>query len=798
MTSKSSDKIEAISPPPTSPAPITPQLNTSVNSEYIENLLPTTNKERSTSSSSIILDTMDEKLRKKIEKQAVIHENDNESSSSSSDDDNDKQDNENKLNVNELPTKLKPDSPSSIDTQSHINTPSISMDTSPVHEKLLPQLEADILEQQKIMEAEQKKKHKSDNDPGIIGRFVKNIRNLTTTSTPLEDEEDPNIIDVIPIQHKKSHLKSIEEQTENKIDEIIDIKTENKKDKFSKTHTNKSLKGTVKMPPLRDTVQHVVLYETSHRFFLVGSNLECTKYWILKIDRKTTPSSTTNNSPNKKNYDRDIQNKNKNKNKKGKKNKRMTSPPYKHNEQTRRRTSSKGTRDANNMSDPSFSIHQHQENARRRPGLHIVEDRTVYNRDEINTILSMIRAGNRSNGGLTQCISGYGVVGFIRFLEGYYIVLITERLLVGQIGHHSVYKIEKTAMIPVTPSRLDSAVSKRLRSDETRYKNLFSVIDLTKEFYFSYSYDLSRTLQWNMCNHFRRKPNNMFVWNEFLLKPLHQATQSNNWMLPIIHGYYESKICSIYGREITLTLISRRSKQFAGTRYLKRGINDLGHSANDIETEQICGDRVGGDFEEGQFTSHVQMRASIPLFWVQDSNPMVPKPDIYIQKVDPAMMSIRKHFMSVFKRYGAPILAMNLIKHHESHARETIVGKEFKRAMAFINSFLPKDYKISYAAWDFKDCQRHKARSVVDELTKFAEWTLQRTGFFHSNPTIQALSCFGRRTHDIREDDRDIQPVPFEESDECKTNNNNNNNINNNKPWQIPESVLLRAFCRSS
>eukprot|EP01083_Nonionella_stella_P039916 108576_1 len=172
----------------------------------------------------------------------------------------------------------------------------------------------------------------------------------------------------------------------------------------------------------------------------------------------------------------------------------------------------------------------------------------------------------------------------------------------------------------------------------------------------------------------------MFVWNEFLLKPLHQATQSNNWMLPIIHGYYESKICSIYGREITLTLISRRSKQFAGTRYLKRGINDLGHSANDIETEQICGDRVGGDFEEGQFTSHVQMRASIPLFWVQDSNPMVPKPDIYIQKVDPAMMSIRKHFMSVFKRYGAPILAMNLIKHHESHARETFVGKEFKRA----------------------------------------------------------------------------------------------------------------------
>ena len=318
-----------------------------------------------------------------------------------------------------------------------------------------------------------------------------------------------------------------------------------------------------------------------------------------------------------------------------------------------------------------------------------------------------------------------------------------------------------------------------------------------------------------MCNHFRRKPNHIFVWNEFLLKPLRLATQSNTWMLPIIHGYYETKICSIYGREVTLTLISRRSKQFAGTRYLKRGINDLGHSANDIETEQVLHDRVGGDHFEGQFSSHVQMRASIPLFWVQDSNPMVPKPDIYIQKVDPSCASIRKHFQSVFKRYGAPVLALNLIKHQESHAREVIVGKEFGRAMSFINSFLPKDYKISFIAWDFKDCQRHKARSVVDELTKFAEWGIQRTGFFHSNPKPQALSAFARRTHDISPDDPDVQPVRYEDSDEFKAAEGDGTFDAATSPphqqphekaapqrdagptvFNIPESVLLRAFCR--
>ena len=39
------------------------------------------------------------------------------------------------------------------------------------------------------------------------------------------------------------------------------------------------------------------------------------------------------------------------------------------------------------------------------------------------------------------------VPGFVRFLEGYYIVLITKRRRVADIGGHSIYKIEDTNMI---------------------------------------------------------------------------------------------------------------------------------------------------------------------------------------------------------------------------------------------------------------------------------------------------------------------------------------------------------------
>lgn len=39
------------------------------------------------------------------------------------------------------------------------------------------------------------------------------------------------------------------------------------------------------------------------------------------------------------------------------------------------------------------------------------------------------------------------VAGFVRFLEGYYIVLITKRRKMADIGGHSIYKIEDTSMI---------------------------------------------------------------------------------------------------------------------------------------------------------------------------------------------------------------------------------------------------------------------------------------------------------------------------------------------------------------
>jgi hypothetical protein len=47
----------------------------------------------------------------------------------------------------------------------------------------------------------------------------------------------------------------------------------------------------------------------------------------------------------------------------------------------------------------------------------------------------------------------------------------------------------------------------------------------------------------------------------------------------IIHGYVGQTVIRDFGKELYLTLIARRSKKFAGTRFLKRGTNQDGDVA---------------------------------------------------------------------------------------------------------------------------------------------------------------------------------------------------------------------------
>ena len=334
----------------------------------------------------------------------------------------------------------------------------------------------------------------------------------------------------------------------------------------------------------------------------------------------------------------------------------------------------------------------------------------------------MIDEGNRQNGGLVKVLTAVAILGFVRFLEGYYVVLATDRRCLGCIGGHLIYGVLSWVLHPTwnpDPESFGKSRWKKFREgvssfarsitdkntvgiNEARYKSLFSLIDLSKnkEFFFSYTYDLTHTLQHNVdASRAAAKmqrgggtsgtsgtsgisgsggnagvgggpgsssggegpasasasapestsesksasssaspppppdgcwftdPNSMFMWNHFLLHEFHACVEHRGWSVNLLHGFFQQQTCEVYGKPVIVSLVARRSRHFAGTRYLKRGISDSGRVANDVEVEQIVN---GEDYRYAfgavqsrrspttySLTSFVQVRGSIPVSWSQ-------------------------------------------------------------------------------------------------------------------------------------------------------------------------------------
>ncbi|KAG0040319.1 phosphatidylinositol-3,5-bisphosphate 5-phosphatase, partial [Podila clonocystis] len=488
-------------------------------------------------------------------------------------------------------------------------------------------------------------------------------------------------------------------------------------------------------PPPPTRPGHIVLnrfflYETKTRFFIVGTNAPAgTRFRVLKIDRTTAPDE-----------------------------------------------------------------------------LSITEDEAVYTKSEVDDLLEMIANGNKSTGGMREIAKFYGIVGFVRFTEGYYLTIITKRSSVALIGGHYIFHIDATSTVSIHSSTTPTSKLDK-NSDEARYLQMYQMVDLTKNFYFSYSYDITRTLQANMTRlrTFPSTPvksspamssstspsarsypssssttaaatvstevdaeangetdldasvlesgrNKMFVWNQYLLENgfgEHLAID-NQWALPIMYGFVDQSKLSILGRNVFVTLIARRSRLFAGARFLKRGVNDRGYVANDVETEQIVSEMSTTSFygagtldANPNHTSFVQHRGSIPLFWTQDGTNMSPKPPIELNVVDPYFTAAALHFDDMFKRYGAPCIVLNLIKAKEKTARESILLKEFTECIDYLNQFLPEDKKIQHIKWDMSRASKSPNENVISVLEIIAEKTFAQTGFFHSGYNQQHLLVKG-------------------------------------------------------
>lgn len=399
--------------------------------------------------------------------------------------------------------------------------------------------------------------------------------------------------------------------------------------------------------------------------------------------------------------------------------------------------------------------------------------------------------------------SAWGLLGLIRFTHCYYLCMVTRCSVVALLGGNKIYHIDETKLVPLVHSSKYETPDRR--STEARLASTFHSLDLANTFYFSPTYDLSNTLQTNLSGE-KAYAASIFVWNSHLLTPLTSKRSLDEdlittndggaavmepelrrkWFLEIIHGFIDQARISIFGNSVYITLIARRSHQFAGARFYKRGVNNQGYPANEVETEQIVSNQLSSLFGE-RYTSYIQHRGSICVSWSQMSNNMSPQPPIRIDAMDPYYEAAAKHFNRMFMRYGYPIRVLNLVKTREKRPREGLLSHEFENCIRYLNQFLPtnrktinKDLKtrsffepsaiadkenqkpkpkhtssssssskslhlhggvIEYTHWDMSRAAKSQSSEVIDYLERYANKTLKSTSIFQPGKSVQSGVC---------------------------------------------------------
>ena len=226
-------------------------------------------------------------------------------------------------------------------------------------------------------------------------------------------------------------------------------------------------------------------------------------------------------------------------------------------------------------------------------GLDAVEDPLTYDDDALERLLQ-----RDSPGFVTLVAEGVAVVGTMRLLTGHHLLLVTARRALGLVCGHVVWGVGDTKLV-----RLADTVDRRgTKADEQRLKRLLQWVDLATGFFWSDTYNLTETLQTNALSPLsgERHPGHpvycpgdfesAFAWNAHLSRALRVALgteTASRWIAPLCHGYFAQTRASMSGREVTMTVVARRSRHHAGTRFNRRGVNARGRVANEVETEQI-------------------------------------------------------------------------------------------------------------------------------------------------------------------------------------------------------------------
>ncbi|KAI4655426.1 hypothetical protein J4E93_000138 [Alternaria ventricosa] len=337
---------------------------------------------------------------------------------------------------------------------------------------------------------------------------------------------------------------------------------------------------------------------------------------------------------------------------------------------------------------------------------------------------------------------------------------------------------------PVSPEAIPKALSGE--KDAATVALLPKILQTTKmyfssgNFFFSYDYDISHGIGQQqasssvaLCKQF----DPLFFWNQHIIAPFMDAGQ-HAFVLPVMQGFVGQRPFTIKtadgqsnslvvdpsatpddiqlqswhekqkedsqsnteaigeasdpdaslvdGKDFLLTLISRRSIKRAGLRYLRRGTDDEGCTANSVETEQILSNPAFSTMQDKIF-SFTQIRGSIPLFFSQSPYSLKPQVSTW-GSFETNARAFKKHFADLSSRYGE-IYCDSLI---DKHGTEAKIGELYEQHAKSLNENSGMDGKgkqLGFEWFDFHNVCRGMRFENVSKLMDSIEPFMKSSGW---------------------------------------------------------------------
>lgn len=333
----------------------------------------------------------------------------------------------------------------------------------------------------------------------------------------------------------------------------------------------------------------------------------------------------------------------------------------------------------------------------------------------------------------------YGLLGIATLQSTKCLVVVSEASFIGTLKEAKIFRVERCDFLPYTSTS-------SLNRTDTHYITMLQEVINSKGFYFSYTYDLTHSLQrissfsdMQKSQHIAIRADSRFFWNFHLAQDL-ITNGALDPLLVVISGFVQSESAQFDRHEVEFTLISRRDRRRAGVRFHTRGLDSDGNAANFVETEQILMVHQNGKYIASSF---VQIRGSIPLRWHQKPNLKWAPHGIIYGSAQENLKSAEKHFTEAISSYGE-IFIINLI---DKKGNQAEMGAALQ---TLIQSF--KHPKVHLTWFDF----HHECRALhwehLSNLVREVEAYLGKYGFFEC--LLEGNADWGEEL--IREEQRGV------------------------------------------